>query len=62
MDLRHLFEVDVNAFNPYPIYTAVNKNCLQTSSERGTEPKYLRSSELVKLQEGHVLKDYRPKL
>ncbi|XP_070836744.1 cytosolic phospholipase A2 gamma-like [Chaetodon trifascialis] len=35
LDLRHLSEDGMNASNPYPIYNAVNKNCLQHGSVKG---------------------------
>ncbi|XP_070778895.1 cytosolic phospholipase A2 gamma-like [Enoplosus armatus] len=35
LDLRRLSEDGMNAFNPYPIYNAVNKNCLQHGPEEG---------------------------
>ncbi|XP_076608389.1 cytosolic phospholipase A2 gamma-like [Chaetodon auriga] len=35
LDLRHLSEDGTNASNPYPIYNAVNKNCLQHGSAKG---------------------------
>ncbi|XP_037649005.1 cytosolic phospholipase A2 gamma-like isoform X2 [Sebastes umbrosus] len=33
LDLRHLSGDGMDAFNPYPIYNAVNKNCLQHGPE-----------------------------
>ncbi|XP_034394921.1 cytosolic phospholipase A2 gamma-like [Cyclopterus lumpus] len=35
LDLRHLSGDAMNAFNPYPIYNAVNKNCLQNGPVKG---------------------------
>ncbi|XP_041812431.1 cytosolic phospholipase A2 zeta-like [Chelmon rostratus] len=35
LDLRRLSEDVMNTNNPYPIYNAVNKNCLQNGSDQG---------------------------
>ncbi|XP_051245181.1 cytosolic phospholipase A2 zeta-like [Dicentrarchus labrax] len=35
LDPRHLSEDSMTAFNPYPVYNAVDKNCLQNGPEKG---------------------------
>ncbi|CAJ1076668.1 cytosolic phospholipase A2 gamma-like isoform X2 [Xyrichtys novacula] len=35
LDLRRLSEDSMSGFNPYPVYNAVNKNCLKQGPEKG---------------------------
>lgn len=39
LDVRSLSEDGTSITNPYPIYSTVNKNCLQHDSEKGTKNK-----------------------